>query len=1191
MSTIAEIGSLPFTGERVVPGAVESDLWNEHVSRYRFAALFAPARQVLDVGCGTGYGAQILAERAPQTIGIDLSSDATAFAASHFSGPEFLTASATELPFDASRFGLVTAFEVIEHLEEWPLLLNEVARVLAPDGIVLISTPNKRAYAEARGDAGPNPFHAHEFELDEFRQALARHFPFVRILAQNHQAAVVFSGADGPSAEAFLPPGDASVESHFFLAVCARGPVAIPSFVFVPEAANVLQERERHIHLLQGEVRRLEGELTSFSQAHESLQGEFDRQNGWALGLDKELLRARTQLHNYKADLSAATVSLETALKTAQADREDFDIQLHTAQRAVEAAETDRQAFEIRLQAAQRHNDNLVAEQREIQNSIWFRLGRALHVGPWTERRFRLTPLWRFARHWTDRPSQSARKLATYLAAPLILLAAALSLAAVDLIFYLSGRRRLAFDTAPCRDSASIIIPNWNGSDLLSRFLPFLLRAVDVDRGNEIIVVDNASTDGSPDLLRQQFPQVRLIQLTENRGFAGACNIGVQAAKNEIVVLLNNDMRVDAGFLEPLLRHFSDPHVFAVSSQIFLSDPQRRREETGLTETWWESGFLGVGHRVDPEIEVAYPCAYPGGGSSAFDRRKFLQLGGFDSLFHPFYYEDTDLGRLAWKRGWKVLYEPSSIVFHEHRGTIGKKFSPAFIEGVVRKNAILYCWKNIHDWRLLASHFAAALLSTLSGSRKPPLSRCTPSDVLRVSRQLLPSCRSRWRALSLEAVADREAFLRPLGGYFRDRFLASLTPAPCRPSVLFVSPYPIEPPTHGGAVFMKEALAPLSEIADVHLLSFLDTEDQLSAQRPLASTCKTTQFLVRPHFRIDAFWTLKPCAVREFAVRDFAWMIHRSMYLLKIDVVQIEYTILGQYAGAFRHIPCFLFEHDISVQSLRRRLATVGFDRKLLLEYLRMRFYEPRLLKGFSRIQVCSAANARYLKRLVPSLHGRIDSNVRAAIDTSRYPFVTSSRLPDTLLFLGSFRHSPNVDALRWFTEEVLPKVVRERPSVVLHIVGSDPPRSSTIWNNHPNIRLHGTVPDIREPLQRYAVFICPVLSGSGVRVKLLEAFASGIPAVSTVVGAEGLANNSGEVCELADSPHDFAAGVLHLLRDPNYGVSLAGRARRMVERDRDSRAATARLGSLYRSELQTRRVGHSPHNATPEVQTLQNAV
>jgi len=1121
---------LPFTGERVLPGAVEPDLWNEHVSRYRFASLFAEQKHVLDLGCGTGYGAEILADRALHTLGLDSSAEATAFASRRFAKPDFLTASATELPLPSATFGLVTAFEVIEHLSHWPLLLAEAARVLAADGVFLVSTPNKIVYAETRGEAGPNPFHIHEFELEEFQQALTRYFPFVRVLSQNHQAAIVFSGPTGVSAESFLPSAPASPESHFFVAVCAHRPVTIPTFVFVPAAANLLREREFHIQSLQTEVRESRRELGSLLQVHRLLQDELESHNAWALRLDAELARARTQLQNNDAELAAAAAALGTT-RTA-------------------------------LQAAQLHNDELAAERKQIKNSAWIRLGRALHVGPWSSRV--VLP------EYVSRVGRQAKELALYLAAPFALASAAVTLLAVDLAFFLFGKRRPPPDSAPRHHAASIIIPNWNGRDLLARFLPPLLAAVPLDSGNEIIVVDNASTDGSSAFLREHFPEVRVLQLSRNLGFAGGANAGVAAAENEVVLLLNNDMRVRAGFLAPLLQHFADPLVFAVSSQIFFSDPQRRREETGLTETWWENGFLGVGHRIDPAIDVAYPCAYPGGGSSAFDRRKFLQLGGFDALFHPFYYEDTDLGRLAWKGGWKVLYEPSSVVFHEHRGTIGKHFSAALIESVLRKNAILYCWKNIHDWRLLGSHFRASLASSVSVLPfRPALTRCSSADVFRAFQQLPRAFRSRWRALSSKAVSDREAFLRPLGGYFRDRFLVPSAPVPSRLNVLFVSPYPIEPPVHGGAVFMKETLTPLSAVADVHLLSFLDTPEQLAAHGSLSSLCKTAQFMVRPHFPIDAFWTLTPSAMREFAVKDFAWLIQRSIYLQNIDVLQLEYTILGQYAGRFRHIPCLLFEHDISVQSLGRRLRTCRFDADLFLEYLRMRFYEPRLLKRFTRVQVCSAENARYLLRLVPSLRGRVDSNVRAAIDTRRYHFVSSPRVPDTLLFLGSFRHSPNLDALRWFTQEVFPKILAARPAVTFHIVGSDPPQSSTIWNDHPNIRLLGAVPDIKEPLQRFAVFICPVLSGSGVRVKLLEAFACGIPAVSTTIGAEGLAKIPGEFCELADSPDAFAASVLHLLANPEHRLALALRSRQMVERERDSRDATSRLESLYRDEAQ----------------------
>ncbi|MDQ2711006.1 MAG: glycosyltransferase [Acidobacteriota bacterium] len=973
MSSVRLVDPLPFTGERVVPGAVERDLWNEHVSRYRFATLFAKQKQVLDLGCGTGYGAEILTSDALRTVALDNSAEAIAFASAHFSNPEFLTASATELPFQKASFGLITAFEVIEHLPHWPLLLEEAARVLAPEGVFLVSTPNRIAYSETRGDVGPNPFHVHEFDLEEFEKALTYHFPFVRVLSQNHQAAIVFSSEQAGPSKSFLPPAAASPEGHFFLAVCARRPVTIPSFAFVPEAGNLLGEREKHIRLLQARVRDLERDATSLMKSHRELQDELDHHNSWALGLEKELVRAREQLCRYKTDLGAAAASLATAEAVSRAAQvasksalTDAQTKLDATQASLEAVETDRRGFEIRLQAAQRHNDNLVAVEEQIWNSAWIRFGRALHVGPGSNRRLRFSYISTSARGYLLRACESTKRGAQYLAAPFLLLASAAALLAVDLAFYLFGKRHLPADFSPRHDKASIIIPNWNGRDLLARSLPPLLSAIDLGYGNEIIIVDNASSDGSPDFIRGQFPEVRLLELSENRGFAGACNAAVSAAENEVVVLLNNDMRVRSGFLAPLLQHFSDPQVFAVSSQIFFADPQRRREETGLTETWWSDGFLGVGHRVDPEIEVAYPCAYPGGGSSAFDRSKFLELGGFDSLFHPFYYEDTDLGRLAWKRGWKVLYEPSSIVFHEHRGTIGKHFSPAHIESILRKNAIVYCWKNIHDWRLLASHFGACLLSTVSVTPNDPARRCSPSDALRAFRQLVQASCSRWRALATKAVSDREAFNRPLGGYFHDRFVAPSVPVPSRLNVLFVSPYPIEPPIHGGAVFMKETLVPLSAIADIHLLSFVDNEEQLPAQESLASLCKTAQFTVRPHFPIEGVWAFTPCAIQEFGVRDFAWRIHRTIYFQKVDVLQIEYTILGQYAGAFLHIPCFLFEHDISVQSLRRRLTTSRFDFDLFLEYLRMRIYEPGLLKRFSRVQVCSGENARFLLRLFP---------------------------------------------------------------------------------------------------------------------------------------------------------------------------------------------------------------------------------
>jgi GT2 family glycosyltransferase len=216
----------------------------------------------------------------------------------------------------------------------------------------------------------------------------------------------------------------------------------------------------------------------------------------------------------------------------------------------------------------------------------------------------------------------------------------------------------------PRTQAATLVIPNWNGRDLLERFLPSWIVAIAGHPGSEVLIVDNGSTDGSADWIRANYPDVHLLALPQNLGFGGGSNAGIRAAKNDVVVLLNSDMRVESGFLAPLLAGFTDETVFAVSCQIFLGDKSKRREETGLTEGRWRDGALRVGHREDPEVNRVFPCFYGGGGSCAFDRRKFFEVGGFDELLAPFYLEDTDLGFLAWKRGWKVLYQHASVVHH-----------------------------------------------------------------------------------------------------------------------------------------------------------------------------------------------------------------------------------------------------------------------------------------------------------------------------------------------------------------------------------------------------------------------------------------------------------------------------------------------------------------------------------------------
>ncbi len=279
---------------------------------------------------------------------------------------------------------------------------------------------------------------------------------------------------------------------------------------------------------------------------------------------------------------------------------------------------------------------------------------------------------------------------------------------------------------------------------------------------------------------------------------------------------------------------------------------------------------------------------------------------------------------------------------------------------------------------------------------------------------------------------------------------------------------------------------------------------------------------------------------------------------------------MGQYAGDFHHLVNCIFEHDVYFQSIGRQLDQPGAvlsKAKATIEYLRAFRWELKMLTRMDRIQVCTIENGDYLKSFNRSLAPKIDFGLRAGIDASRYDFQTENRDPETMLFVGSFRHQPNAEALKWFVQEIMPQILLKRPGAKLKIVGAEPPPGHSLPTLGGAVEILGFVEDIRDAFRHPAVFICPILTGSGVRVKLLEAFASGIPVVSTRIGAEGLARVDGEFCYLADTAEVFAQRVIELF-DQNHS-EMAQRARHEVENNWDIPTITTRLVQSYTKALQ----------------------
>ncbi len=379
---------MEFTGERVVPGQVEEDLWAEHFSRYAFARRFASGKRVIDIGCGTGYGTAELAREAARAVGVDVNAEAVAYAAAHYgSGPNtnYLAASASALPFADASFDLATVFEVIEHLSDWRTLLAEARRVLRPDGVLLISTPNKRYYAQTRSEIGPNPFHVHEFEPSEFRAALAEFFPNVELLLQNRVHAFAFY-APGTSAVADAQIGatlGSAEDAHFLLAACsvAARPGA-RAFLYVPQASNVLQERERHIESLQRELGIARGERDITLRAHEILTSDLEEKIRWAGQLEQQLATARSERDTVMHSHDILTRDLAEKTQWAL----NLNAQMDQARRAMETAVLEgtqsAENLNAQLQMVRKRLHAVWERLNAVEGSRWLRLGRKLGLGP-----------------------------------------------------------------------------------------------------------------------------------------------------------------------------------------------------------------------------------------------------------------------------------------------------------------------------------------------------------------------------------------------------------------------------------------------------------------------------------------------------------------------------------------------------------------------------------------------------------------------------------------------------------------------------------------------------------------------------------------------------------------------------------------------------------------------------------------
>jgi len=404
--------------------------------------------------------------------------------------------------------------------------------------------------------------------------------------------------------------------------------------------------------------------------------------------------------------------------------------------------------------------------------------------------------------------------------------------------------------------------------------------------------------------------------------------------------------------------------------------------------------------------------------------------------------------------------------------------------------------------------------------------------------------------------------------------------------ILFLAnriPYPVR---DGQARRTYHVLRGLAERHDVHLLSMYESAEEARPETlaHLRSFCARVDVMPAPRkdLSLPMLWRLlrSVVSVDPYTV----WRHYSAAYARRVeDTVKAEAFDLVHcdilpivYAVRRLDTRCLvLTDHDVS-HLKARRLARQRRNpaAKLFIHYeaTKLRRLERLALRAVDLGVVVSDLDRRSLETLCADTPLAVVEN---GVDVEAFVPRPSVVVPNTLVWVGGFQHHSNYEAVRYFLETIYPSIRRAQDDVTLTIVGSDPPPSlQRLIRDDPSVSLTGYVDDPLPHVQRAAVFVAPILSGGGTKLKVLEAMAAGKAIVSTTIGVEGIHGVDGEAFLIADRPDAFADAVVTLLRDADRCGRLGASARRIAETRYDWRAICDGMSAVYERAASRARAG-----------------